>query len=171
MRALDTDLASPRAIFVAALAVVVMAGGWILFVAGTRLHEMIVGAASVLLSGIFLLAVHKRSPLPLCFRIADLATGWRIPGEILSDVVTITAVLFRDLLGIEKAGSFYRVSGFKTSKEDPVLAARRVLATVYTTTAPNSIVIGIDYTQSRMLFHQLKRSPVSRMTKSLGAQS
>jgi hypothetical protein len=62
------------------------------------------------------------------------------------------------------------VSGFKTSKSDRRLIARRVFATFYTTMAPNFIVIGIDYRQSRMLFHQLERTSVSMMTKDLGAQ-
>jgi hypothetical protein len=36
--------------------------------------------------------------------------------------------------------------------------------------APNFIIIGIDAAQSRMIFHQLERSEVPRMTKELGAQ-
>ena len=48
---------------------------------------------------------------------------------------------------------------------------RRVLATAYTTVSPNSIVIGIDYEQSRLLLHQVKRDEVSTMTKRLGGQS
>lgn len=167
----EPDKTSPRAVYLGVLVFVVMGAEWILLVAGTKLHEMIVGAASVIASSVFLLAVHRTSPQNVRFRPADLAAGWRIPWYILSDVCTITVVLFKDLLGLEKAQSLYRVSGFKTGKHDPVLVARRVLATVYTTTGPNSIVIGIDYTQSRMLFHQLKRSGVSKMTRSLGAQS
>jgi hypothetical protein len=42
---------------------------------------------------------------------------------------------------------------------------------VYTTTAPNFIVIGIDPDLSRMLFHQIERSSVPKMTRELGAQS
>jgi len=80
-------------------------------------------------------------------------------------------VLLRDLLRSRRAGSFYRVSGFETSKDDPRLIGRRVLATVYTTISPNSIVIGIDFRQSRMLFHQIERSGVSKMAKGLGANS
>jgi hypothetical protein len=80
------------------------------------------------------------------------------------------AILVKDLLGVKRAESFYRVSGFKTSKSNPLLVARRVLATFYTTMAPNFIVIGIDFRQSRMLFHQLQRSSVPQMTKALGAQ-
>ncbi len=167
----ETIPASPRAILVAALALVALAAGWILLVAGTKLDEMIVGAASVLASGAFLLAVHQKSPLNLRFRVTDLAACWRIPWYVVSGVAEITVVLLKDLLGMKKADSFYRVSGFKTSKDDPILVAHRVLAIAYTTAAPNFIVIGIDYTQSRMLFHQLKRSSVPKMTKSLGAQS
>ena len=79
-------------------------------------------------------------------------------------------VLVKELLGKARAGSYYRVSGFKTSKTDPTLVARRVLATAYTTVSPNSIVIGIDYEQSRLLLHQVKRDEVSKMTKELGGQ-
>ena len=79
-------------------------------------------------------------------------------------------ILTKDLLGIKRTDSFYRASGFKTSKSDPRLVGRRILATFYTTMAPNFIVIGIDFRRSRMLFHQLERSSVPRMTKALGAQ-
>ena len=88
----------------------------------------------------------------------------------MSGVYEVAIILSKDLCGVKAAESFYRVSGFKTSKSDPQLIARRVLATAYTTTAPNFIVIGIDYNQSRMLFHQLERSIVPKMTKELGAQ-
>lgn len=162
---------SKSTLAVATSAVLLMALEWILLVAGTHPHEMIVGAASVLLSAIFLARVHKMSTLKLDFHLSDIATGWRIPWYVLSDCFTLTRILLRDLFTAHGAGSLYRVSGFKTSKDDPRLIARRVLATIYTTTSPNSIVIGIDYKQSRMLFHQLERSPVSTMTKQLGANS
>ena len=144
---------------------------WILFVAGTRPHEMIVGAGSILISMLFLVTVHNMSTLRLDFRASDLATCWRIPWYVISRCWEITVVLLRDLFTSRRAESLYRVSGFKTSKDDPLLVARRVLATAYTTAAPNFIVIGIDFNQSRMLFHQIERSGVSEMTKHLGASS
>lgn len=161
----------PKAIFVALLAVLLMSAEWILLVAGTPVHEMIVGEASVLLSGVFLFAVHRHSTLHTDFRLTDMAHGWRIPWYVISDIVVITAVLFKDLFGIEKAKSFFRVSGFQTRKKDPVLVARRVLATAYTSASPNTIVLGIDYTCSRMLFHQIKRTPLPQMIDDLGAKS
>jgi hypothetical protein len=147
-----------------------MAVLWVMFVAGTKLHEMLVGAACVALSGLFLYSLQRSETLDVQFRTVDIAAAWRIPWYILSGVYEITIVLLQDMLSIRRASSFYRVGGFKTSKHDPHLIARRVLATAYTTTAPNFIVIGIDYEQSRMLFHQIERSSVPKMTKALGAQ-
>jgi hypothetical protein len=155
----------------AVFVILLMAAEWILLVAGTRPHEMFVGAGSVLLSALFLAVVTRMSTVTVDFHLSDVVQGWRIPWYVLSDCYTITAVLLRDLFTSRRADSLYRVSGFQTSKDDPRLVARRVLATIYSTTSPNSIVIGIDYRQSRMLFHQIERSSVSKMAKNLGANS
>ena len=166
MRGSGTDL-----ILAWAITTGIMTMEWIILVAGTRPHEMIVGAACVLLSALFLAKVSKMSKLKFHFRTSDVAQGWRIPWYILSDCFTLTKVLLRDLVTGRLAESIYRVSGFTTSNDDPRLVARRVLATVYTTTSPNSIVIGIDFKQNRMLFHQLERSTVPEMARRLGADS
>jgi hypothetical protein len=88
-----------------------------------------------------------------------------IPWCVLNGVYEIAALLIEDLLHIKPADSFYRVSGFKTSKFDPLQVTRRVLATFHTTMASNFIVIGINVSQSRKLFHQLQRSSVPPMTE------
>jgi hypothetical protein len=139
-------------------------------VGGTRRNEMIVGAGVLIFAGAFLHLLARKETLRLDLRWEDLVTCWRIPWYIVSGVYEIVVILAKDLFGLKRAESFYRVSGFKTSKSDPLLVARRVVATAYTTTAPNFIVIGIDYNQSRMLFHQLERSSVPKMTQELGAQ-
>lgn len=149
---------------------VLLAAAWILFVAGTRAHEMLVGAAAVLASALFLRVIHRHSTLHTQFELSDLAQGWRIPWYILSDSYAITAVALRDGFTRKPAECLYRVCGFSTSKDDPRMAARRVLATVYTTATPSFIVIGIDYTQSRMLLHQIERSGIPKMTRALGAK-
>jgi hypothetical protein len=143
---------------------------WILFVGGTRIHEMEVGACVLGLCSAFLYLIWRNETLRLDFCVEDVAQGWRIPWYVVTKDYQIIAILAKDLLRMKRAGSFYRVSGFKTSKSDPRLIARRVFATFYTTMAPNFIVIGIDYRQSKMLFHQLERSSVPKMTKALGAQ-
>jgi hypothetical protein len=148
-----------------------LAVGWVWLVAGTHLHEMMVGAGVIVLATLFLKAVHDSSQNTLRLEWKDLVQCWRIPWYMASGIWEITIVLFKDLTYLSPAGSYYRVSGFKTSKRDRAAIARTVLATVYTTTAPNFIVIGIDPELSRMLFHQIERSSVPKMTRALGAQS
>jgi hypothetical protein len=166
-----TPAPKSKAIFIALLAVLLMSGEWILLVSGTHIDEMIVGTASVLASGSFLLIAHRTSTLHTDFRLADLAKGWSIPWAVIRDMFVITVILFKDLFGVEKAKSLFLVAGFQTAKTDPVLVARRVLAIAYMSASPNTIVLGIDYTCSRMLFHQLKRAPLPKMKEDLGGKS
>jgi hypothetical protein len=159
---------SPGVIAVVAFCLAV---GWVWLVAGTHLHEMMVGAAVVVMATLFLKAVHESSQNALRLEWKDVVQCWRIPWYMATGIGEITVVLFKDLTYLSRAGSYYRVSGFKTSKRDRAAIARTVLATVYTTMAPNFIVIGIDPDLSRMLFHQIERSSVPKMTRALGAQS
>ena len=146
-----------------------LAGEWVLLVAGTTAHEMVVGAFAVVLATIFLAVVWHQQPQHIKMTAKDVLQGWRLPWYLLADAWVVTLVLIRDLMG-KRAGSYYRVCGFKTAREEPTLVGKRVLATVYASMSPNSIIVGIDWKQSRMLTHQIARSPVSRMTKNLGGQ-
>lgn len=148
---------------------VLLAGEWVLLVAGTKGHEMLVGAFAVALSTIFLAVVWRQDAQHIQLNARDVLEGWRIPWYLLADAWVVTRVLVLDLMG-RRAGSFYRVSGFRTARERPELVGRRVLATLYSSMSPNSIVLGVDWKQSRMLTHQIERSPISRMTKNLAGQ-
>jgi hypothetical protein len=152
-----------------AVAAALLAAEWVLLVAGTKLHEMLVGGFAVVLSTVFLAVVWRQDAQRIQLHAKDVLQGWRIPWYLLSDAWVVTRVLMLDLLG-RRAGSFYRVSGFRTAREEPVLVGKRVLATVYASMSPNSIILGVDWKQSRMLTHQIERSPVSRMTKNLAGQ-
>ncbi len=160
---------SGASLFAASLGVFAMAVEWLVLVATTHLHEMIVGGLSVLASSIFLWHAHRSEPLRLRFELRDVLTVWRLPADVLRDAWVVVKLLVLDLAG-RRADSLYRVCGFVTAKDDPRLAGRRVLATVYSTASPNFIVIGVDYHQSRMLFHQIERSSLPKMTQALGAK-
>ena len=90
---------------------------------------------------------------------------------MVCDTWVVIRVFLSELLHLRPAGSYYRVCGFKCSKRDPAILGRGVLATIYMTATPNSIVLGIDPQSSRMLFHQLERASVPKMARALGAQS
>ncbi len=155
----------------AAVLAVSLAIGWVWLVATTHLDEMIVGAAVVVLATLFLLLVHRAQANAIQLHWKDVAQGWRIPWYMVCDTGMVTLVLLRDLLHLRPAGSYYRVCGFECSRRDPAILGRGVLATIYMTATPNSIVLGIDPKSSRMLVHQLERAPVPKMVRALGAQS
>jgi hypothetical protein len=142
---------------------------WVLFVGSVRRNEMIVGVATLVLLSASLSAIRRAEMLHLRFQLTDIIQSWRIPAYLAARNVEIAKVLFDDLFGSGGAGSFYRVTGFKSAKSNSILSAREVLVTLYTTVAPNFIVIGIVRHPSRMLFHQIERTNVSEMTKALGA--
>ena len=142
---------------------------WYAFTASTKPHEMIVGAAATVLAVLFFANVLRTATLNLDLHARDLVQLWRIPWYILSGCWEITWILLKDLAG-KPAASYYRDCGFKTSRQNPKLVGRTVLAIAYTTTAPNFIVIGVDVSQSLMVFHQLERSTIPKMTQALGAQ-
>jgi hypothetical protein len=148
-----------------------LAAGWVWLVAGTHLHEMMVGAGVVVVATLFLLLVHRSQPNRIQLRWKDVAQGWRIPWYLVCDTWVVTLVLLRDLLHLRPAGSHYRVCGFSRGKRDPAVLRRGILATIYMTATPNSIVLGIDPESSKMLFHQLERAGVTKMARDLGAQS
>lgn len=155
---------------VTALVAFCLAFGWVWLVAGTHLHEMMVGAGVVVLATLFLLLVHRSQPTTIQLRWKDVAQGWRIPWYMVCDTWVVIVLLLRDLLHLRPAGSYYRVCGFKCSQRDPAVLGRGVLATIYLTATPNSIVLRIDPQSSKMLFHQLERSNVPTMAQALGAE-
>ncbi len=156
---------------VTALVPFCLASGWVWLVAGTHRHEMMVGAGVVVLATLFLLLVRRSQPNPIQLDWKDVAQGWRIPSYMVCDTWVVIRVLLREVLHLRPAGSHYRVCGFKCSKRDPAILGRGVLATIYMTATPNSIVIGIDPQSSKMLFHQLERASGPKMARALGAQS
>ncbi len=159
-----------RQVLLLIVAVVLLAALWLGMTASLEWQELLLGCASVALTATFLVVVYCEELQRYDLRAADVLSLWRAPWYIVSSSWEIVAVLFYDLSGVERAPSLYRVCGFRTSKADPLLVTRRALAIAYTSLAPNFIVIGIDYAQSRMLFHQIRSSKVPRMTKQLGAQ-
>jgi len=99
---------------------------------------------------------------------ADLFEIWRVPASVAVDALILIAVLYKDLFGIactvsdDRAVPFHDFRGRRGR-------LRRVLVTVYSSISPNSIVIGIDREQNLLLYHQLARTPVSKLMRKLGA--
>lgn len=144
---------------------------WLLFVGTFSFHELLAGAVAAAfgVGGFVVIEWHYPARFSPTFR--ELLSLWRSPWYLISGTWEITTVAAKDLLGIERAKSLFRIVTFDAGTEDdPHATARRVLAVTYTTVAPNFIVLGINTRDKKLLFHQIQRSSVPQMTQQLGAR-
>ena len=143
---------------------------WILFTGTFASHELLIGAVSALLATVGLFVVNLQYPARFSPTVSELVSLWRLPWYLITGTWEIALVAMKDLLGIEPAKSLFRIAQFDAGEEeDPRATARRVLAVAYTTVAPNFIVLGVNAIDQLLLFHQIERSAVPKMTKELGA--
>ncbi|HEY0786070.1 MAG TPA: hypothetical protein VGD62_09375 [Acidobacteriaceae bacterium] len=143
---------------------------WLLFAASYSPHEWLVGFIVLVAATAFALFLRRYKPVDAHLAMRDVAQGWRLPWYLLVDCWTILVVLARDLFGSRRPESFFRVCHFGKpgAAAEPAELGRLILATIYTTATPNSIVIGAD--QHRLLFHQVAMTPVEQTTRDLGAR-
>lgn len=144
---------------------------WIIFVGSFSPHELLIGIIATVLASAGLLVIILQYPARFSPSFAELLSFWSLAWYLFSGTWEIVLVAAQDLLHIKSAQSLFRTVSFDAGrKDDPHATARRALAVVYTTVAPNFIVLGINTSDRQLLFHQIRRSPVPTMTKQLGAQ-
>lgn len=145
---------------------------WMVFVGTFASHELEIGllATAITGAGLFVIDIHYQSRFDAS--LSEILSLWRIPWYLLSGTWEIVLVALKDTLGIKPAHSIFRLAEFAAgSRDNDHDAARRTLAVAYTTTAPNFIVLGINSSDQKLLFHQIERSSVPKMTKELGAKA
>lgn len=160
---------SSRALLQAVVLFPAMIFLWVLCTGSWNRDEDILGVTAAILSTIFTIAVFRQYECPMSFRLADLVQVWRVPISIVSKVISITGLLARDLAG-SRLPSLYRICRFEVPQDDALANARRVLATAYTTAAPNFIILGVDARHREMMFHQIQRTQIPAETRKLGAR-
>jgi multisubunit Na+/H+ antiporter MnhE subunit len=145
---------------------------WLIFTGTFELHELLIGIIAAVFASVGMVVLGLEFPVPFSPSISDLLALWRLPWYLLSGTWEIFEVAAKDVLRIDRAKSLFRISRFDAgSKDDPRKTARRALATTYTTVAPNFIVLGVNASNQRLLFHQIQRSSVPKMTEQLGAEA
>ncbi|HWC17601.1 MAG TPA: hypothetical protein VG498_11345 [Terriglobales bacterium] len=153
-----------------AMSVVVFYAFWLLFSGTFAIHELLIGGVAALLATVGLIVINLQYPARFSPTFTALFAIWRIPWYLITGTWEIAMVALKDALGMKPAQSIFRIARFDAGKPgDAVATARRVLAVVYTTIAPNFIVLGVNSSDQLLLFHQIKRSPVPKMTQELGA--
>jgi multisubunit Na+/H+ antiporter MnhE subunit len=83
-----------------------------------------------------------------------LAEAARLPLRVLGDSALVTMALVRALRGKRVPGRF-RVAHLALAREQERSTARRTLAILAGSFAPNTYVVGVDDDRRLVLFHQL----------------
>ena len=152
------------ATFVLALA------AWFVFVGKLGWDELLaaIGAAAVAASASQL--VWAQNAAAFRDHTGRFLQAWRLPKYMITGSWEIFSVLFRQLFRGKPAESLVLAVAYDPVSDDPSDAALRALAIAYTTSTPNFVVLGIDRPRRRLVFHQIKRSPVLQVTIELGAR-
>jgi multisubunit Na+/H+ antiporter MnhE subunit len=144
---------------------------WITFVGTFAIHELLLGVIAISVATLGLFIINRRYPAKFSPTLREVLSLWYVPLYLVSDTGKILAVAGKDLIGIKRAGSLFRTVQFNAgTKEDTSAVARRVLAVVYTTMTPGTIVLGINVSDQKMLLHELASSPLPKITRDLGAR-
>jgi multisubunit Na+/H+ antiporter MnhE subunit len=145
---------------------------WILFVGTFAFHELLLGVIATLVATLGVSIINRRYPAKFSPTLQELLSLWCVPWYLVSDTWKIIAVAGKDLLGIKPIRSLFCTVQFDAgTKDDSGAVARRVLAVVYTTMTPCTVVLGINVSDQRMLLHELVSSPLPKMTRDLGART
>ena len=128
---------------------------WLLFVDTLRWSEIVAGVGAAALAAVAMESVRDETHphfLPHARWIFEFGT---IPVQILHDCWLLIGKLGRMLFARDRRTGQFEGARFEARGRDAHSAARRALATFYTTLPPNTIVIGIDRARGEMLIHRL----------------
>jgi hypothetical protein len=90
-------------------------------------------------------------------RIDWLVPALRLPGQVVQDMVTVYAALWRRLAHGERPPSAFAEIPARFGDDSPEGVTRRVLLIGGHSVAPNTFVLGIDKDTDLMVVHKLVR--------------
>ena len=134
--------------------------------------EMLAGIGVAVVAAVMACVVQHADDSHFRPHPQDLLQIIFLPWLLVQGTCEILWVAMRDLFGGRKAVSAFRLLTFETGNaRDPHSTARLVLAVIYTTMTPTSVVLGINVRDRQMLFHQIQRSGIPKLLKNLGARA
>jgi hypothetical protein len=145
---------------------------WIVFVGTFSRSELLVGFFAALLGSTGICVVQHANDAHFRPRLWHWLEFARMPWYIVAGTWQLFLVTVKDVFGIKRADSLFRLATFQSGEEcDQADTGRRVLTVAYTTISPNFIVLGINVRDRYMLFHQVERSGILQLDKDLGAKA
>ncbi len=165
-RTRSQPLARGRFLLAWALGSMVM---WVLLTSTFRGSELVIGAVAAVLTAVAVEAVRERERFIFRPRLRWLRRGLAIPVRVVVESWLITAALWRHATGRKQVrGALVAVPFDHGPDDDPEASARRALATLGPSIAPNTVVVGIDAERNELLAHQLAPDP-ARLEREVGS--
>jgi multisubunit Na+/H+ antiporter MnhE subunit len=117
--------------------------------------EVLAGAGAAALAAALAELIAYQAAARFRMRIEWAAPAVYLPGQVLSDTVTVFAALWRRLARGEEPPSGFRELPARFGDDSDEGVARRVLLVGGRSVAPNTFVLGIDRERDVMIVHQL----------------
>jgi len=145
---------------------------WVCFVGTFAAHELELGIGAAFVGAVGLCVVQNANDAHFRPRLKHWLQVLRTPWYIVADSVQLFLISVKDLLGIKRAESLFRLATFDAGAQCNVEdTGRRVLTVAYTTCSPSFVVLGINVRDRYMVFHQLQRGEVPQLDKDLGVRA
>jgi multisubunit Na+/H+ antiporter MnhE subunit len=135
---------------------IALAAVWMLLVDNESLPELLTGAGAVCIATVGSELVRHQRVAQIRVRPIWLLRLWRPLARVPLDVGIVTVELFRQLFERKRERGTLRAMRFRADGKNPTDNARRALAELAGSMAPNTIVIGVDMRRKLILVHQLK---------------
>lgn len=145
-----------------------MMGLWVLYTSTVSLWELVIGAAAAVLATIATATVEEQRFARFAPDPKWLLYFFSLPWFVLRDTALVFRAAFKYALKQKSDGYLVSVD-FDPGGEDARSTARRALVTALSTIPPNSIVVGIDRKNKKILLHMLAPDDVPWITTRLGA--
>jgi multisubunit Na+/H+ antiporter MnhE subunit len=140
---------------------------WLLLVDSLARPEVAAGPAAALLAAVAALAVRAQTGVRFRLRRGWFRQLGGVPWSVLRDSGILAVALWRRLVRGEHPRSLLRLVPIQAAGDEPEAAAWRAFATIVTSIAPNTYVIGIDRERGVALVHQLVADDPERLRRAL----
>jgi hypothetical protein len=135
---------------------VLLSALYVVLVFKTQFEEYVAGIICGLVSAVGVDMVRTHGSVRFAPGLGWLPGAVRLPREVLADTVLLIRVLWRVIVRREDVRGRFIVLPFPGARGNtPQAAGRRGIAKWIGSVAPNTLVVGFDEHQDRILLHQL----------------
>jgi len=134
---------------------VLMMSFWVMLDDSISTDELLAGAGAAALAALLAELVTYQAASRFRMRIEWVVPALRLPGQVVRDMVTVYAALWRCLAHGEQPPSAFLELPARFGDDSPEGVTRRTLLIGGTSVAPNTFALGIDKDTDVMVVHRL----------------